>query len=133
MSFWKLYASLILLSTTTGFATETPIAVCGYDPVYEELYYPIIDQKIIGDSSLYPFLNCPYSTFCDYPGAKTAVQENLEDWQKFFGGNLSEETLFQLIYTETEDWYRKLEANEAKVVKGELAKKIDEDIVTLKQ
>lgn len=125
MSFWKLYTSLFLLSTTIGFATEKSIAVCGYSPEYEDLYYPIIDQRIVGDPSLFPFLNCPMSTFCEYPGTRTAVQENLDDWRKFFGTNLSEETLYQLIYTKEVDWYRKLATDDSSVSNGELVKKIN--------
>lgn len=128
MNFWKLYISLILVSTTFAFASEKPIAVCGYSPSYEELYYPIIDQRIIGDSSLYPFLNCPISPFCDFATTGTGVQENLDDWRKFFGNNLSEETLLQLIYTETQDWYEKLEANNTTVVNSSLANKINKNL-----
>ena len=128
MSSWKLFVNLILFSTTIGFAAEKPVAVCGYFPEYDELYYPIIDQRIVGDSSLYPFLNCPMSTFCEYPGTRTAVQENLEDWRKFFGKNLSEEVLVQLIYKETLGWYQKLEANEPNVVNGILATKINKNL-----
>lgn len=128
MNFWKLSASLFLFSTTIAFATEKPIAVCGYFPEYEELYYPIIDQRIVGDPSLYPFLNCPMSTFCEYPGTKSATQENLEDWRKFFGKNLSEEVLHQLVYKETVDWYKKLETNDPNVSNGIVANKINKNL-----
>lgn len=128
MNFWKLYASVLLFSTAIGFAAERPVAVCGYYPEYQDLYYPIIDQRIVGDASLYPFLNCPMSTFCEYPGTRTGVQENLEDWRKFFGKNLSEEILYQLIYKETLDWYQKLEANDPNVSKGIIANKINKNL-----
>ncbi len=128
MNFWKPYASIILFVTAISYATEKPRVFCGYSDEYEELYYPIIDQKIVGDPSLYPFLNCPWSTFCESPGTLTATQENLEDWRKFFGTNLSEEVLYQLIYNETIDWYKKLEANESNVVNGILANKINKSL-----
>ncbi|WP_026452505.1 hypothetical protein [Aequorivita capsosiphonis] len=128
MNFWKPYASLILFATAISFGAEKPNVFCGYAPEYEDLYYPIIDQKIVGDPSLYPFLNCPWSTFCESPGTLTATQENLEDWRKFFGKNLSEEVLYQLIYKETPDWYQKLDDNESNVAGGILANKINKNL-----
>ncbi|MDC8001092.1 hypothetical protein POV26_08590 [Aequorivita todarodis] len=128
MNSWKLYVSVILFASTISFAAEKPNYFCGYAPEYEELYYPIIDQKIVGDSSLYPFLNCPWSTFCEFPGTRTAVEDNLEDWRKFFGKNLSEEVLYQLIYAETPDWYQKLKANEPGIVNGIMANKITKNL-----
>ncbi len=125
MNFWKPYASLFFFVTSIAFAAERPNVFCGYFPEYDELYYPIIDQKIISDPSLYPFLNCPMSTFCEYPGTQTAAQENLEDWRKFFGRDLSEQVLYQLIYDETTDWYQKLETDNSNVVNGIMARKID--------
>lgn len=128
MKYWKLYASIIILTSSISFASEKPNSFCGYFPEYEEVYYPIIDQKIISDSSLYPFLNCPWSTFCEYPGTLTSTQENLEDWRKFFGNNLSEDVLYQLVYKETPDWYQKLADNNSVVVNGILANKVDKKL-----
>jgi hypothetical protein len=127
MNYWKLCASIFFLSVSISSAAEKPTAFCGYSPEYEALYYPIIDQKIVSDSSLYPFLNCP-STFCEHVGTHTATQENLQDWRNFFGKNLSEEVLFQLIYKETSDWYEKLEANNANVLNGIVANKINKNL-----
>jgi hypothetical protein len=128
MNSWKLYVSVILFVSAISFAAEKPNNFCGYAPEYEELYYPVIDQKIVGDASLYPFLNCPWSTFCEFPETLTATQENLEDWRKFFGKNLSKEVLYQLIYSETSDWYQKLENNNSDVVNGIMANKINKNL-----
>lgn len=129
MNFWKFCLSFLLFSTTIGYASKTPVAaICSDAPIYEELYYPIINQQLISDSSLYPFLNCPYSTFCDYPGTKTGVQENLEDWQKFFGNILDEETLVQLVYRKDLEWYKKLYAGESEVVNSKLGRKVKPEL-----
>ncbi|AFL81278.1 hypothetical protein Aeqsu_1799 [Aequorivita sublithincola DSM 14238] len=128
MNYWKLYISVFFFASTIALAAEKPKVFCGYFPEYEEVYYPIIDQKIIGDASLYPFLNCPWSTFCESPGTLTASQENFEDWRKFFGNNLSEQVLQQFIYNETADWYQKLAENNANIINGIMAKKINKSL-----
>lgn len=128
MPIWKSFVSILLLSTTLGFASATPVALCGSAPDYEDLYYPILDQKIIKDASLYPFLNCPGSPFCTHSGTNIGVEENILDWQQFFGEGLSDEVVYQLVYTESEDWYTMLEAQDLRVLKGDLAKSIPSDL-----
>lgn len=128
MPIWKSFVSILLFVSSMSYASSWPIALCGDAPYYEELYYPIIDQKIIKDASLYPFLNCPYQPFCDYPGTNTAVEENISDWQQFFGESLSDEVVYQLVYTEPEEWYTMLEAEDLRVLGGDLAKSIPENL-----
>lgn len=125
---WKFFVSILILTSSIAYSSTWPVAVCGSPPYDEGYYFPVIDQKIIKDASLHPFLNCPYKPYCDSQISDLSLSENIADWQHFFGGAISDEVIYQLVYTESVDWYSMLEAQDLRVIGGNLARHIPEEL-----
>jgi hypothetical protein len=60
----------------------------------------LLDQTLISDPSLYPFLNCLDSTFCAPFGNATEVNsyDNLNEWERYFDHKLDKEAIIKGFY-----------------------------------
>ncbi len=127
MNFSKSCANIIFLISSIVFSAEKLPNFCGYSAEYEELYYPIVNQQIISDVSLFPFLHCPWETFCnDFEGAGN-IDENLKEWQDFFGNNISTQDITELIYGGKQQFYENLK-NQKGNGKEKLASNIPQNL-----
>ncbi len=102
----KTLFSAICLFIITSVAAKDVVHFCGYSPEYVELYYPIVDQFIMGDPSMSPFFHCPLSTYCYDTDALNSTSENLKEWRRFLDINISEEKLKELIYNTPLETYQ---------------------------
>lgn len=60
----------------------------------------LLDQTLVSDPSLYPFLNCLDSDFCAPFGNATNVvsYDNLDEWENYFNHKISKEALRKGFY-----------------------------------
>ena len=83
----------LLLLPVIAFGTinnNTTGAFCGWDPSWEDSYYPIIDQYALVHPEFHAFLNCPDTPFCDAI-SNDVPSGNLQEWITYFKGELTEE------------------------------------------
>jgi hypothetical protein len=85
------------MNNTTG-------AFCGWNPAWEDSYYPIIDQFSLVNKDFHAFLNCPDTPFCDniYSSLPSI---NIQEWVTYFNGEFTEEELRAIIYTRPLEWF----------------------------
>jgi hypothetical protein len=76
---------------------------CGWDPAWEDVYYPIINQYDLVDEPYWAFLNCPNVVFCEFI-PDSAYDSNIEEWHNYFKGSFSQDEILQLIYKKTVAW-----------------------------
>ena len=129
MRYWMSSISflvLFLMPTASLADSETP-EYCGGSYEYKDTYYPILDQHIIADSSLWPFLNCPFDDLCA-DSAWDGISDNVQEWQGYLGTSFSAEEVTQLIYGKSLSWYEALLKKETPSNDVLLAKKIDAKI-----
>lgn len=60
----------------------------------------LLDQTLVSDPSLYPFLNCLDRNFCEPFGNATDLvsYDNLDEWEKYFNNKLSKEVIRKGFY-----------------------------------
>ena len=60
----------------------------------------LLDQTLISDPSLYPFLNCLESTFCEPFGNALTIDsyDNLDEWENYFNHKLSKDAIVKGFY-----------------------------------
>ncbi|MEM6718407.1 MAG: hypothetical protein AAF611_03730 [Bacteroidota bacterium] len=76
---------------------------CGfyYDPGVRDIL--LLDQTLISDPSLYPFLNCKDARFCEPFGNASDVDsyDNLEEWERYFNQALTKDDIRKGFYHPT--------------------------------
>jgi hypothetical protein len=114
----------LLLLPVIAFGTinnNTTGAFCGWDPSWEDSYYPIIDQYALVHPEFHAFLNCPDTPFCDAI-SNDVPSGNLQEWVTYFKGELTEEELIELMYKRPLEWL--MGENGFDVYEDDLDKKI---------
>ncbi|MEM6685890.1 MAG: hypothetical protein AAF617_08930, partial [Bacteroidota bacterium] len=77
---------------------------CGYDLDEGTRSILLLDQTLISDPSLYPFLNCTEISFCNPFGNAPAIEDdysNLKEWERYFNGKLTTEAIVNGFYRTT--------------------------------
>ena len=77
---WLLVLPVIAFGNTVNTTTN---AFCGWDPAWEDNYYPIIDQYSLVSADFHAFLNCPDSPFCDITNNNKPSQ-NITEWANYY-------------------------------------------------
>jgi len=85
----------------------------------------LLDQTLVSDPSLYPFLNCLDTNFCEPFGNATNLvsYDNLDEWEKYFNHKLSKEAIRKGFYETSYldfDRFLKDHASKGYVAKNEL-------------
>ena len=93
--------------TSLGLATPTEAPVICGGGYYEfgSYHYSILDQSLISDQSLVPFLRCMSDDFCTPFGSASGktYYDNIEEWKNYFKGNLTRKQVTEGIYTTSLD------------------------------
>ncbi|WP_298954413.1 hypothetical protein [uncultured Nonlabens sp.] len=98
---WLLVLPVVAFSNTINNRNG---AFCGWDPAWEDNYYPIVDQFSLVSPDFHAFLNCPNSPFCDTSVGKQPSQ-NIAEWTDYFKGVFTEEELIDIIYKRPVGWF----------------------------
>lgn len=99
-----LSSALLLLFSINTFASTPDAVYCGYDPGAYFSYYPVFNQQLLKDASLYPFLHCKH-VLCDDGRTVDTQNQNLKEWQEFLGNSFSEAEVRTLVYKNKAEWY----------------------------
>ncbi|MEN8897422.1 MAG: hypothetical protein ABF251_01790 [Nonlabens sp.] len=78
-------------------------AFCGWDPSWDDFYYPIIDQYSLVNNEYHAFLNCPNTPFCDTISSDSP-SSNLQEWFVHLNGEFTKEELVDLIFKRPVEW-----------------------------
>lgn len=102
---------------------------CGYSYDVGERNILLLDQTLISDPSLYPYLNCLDATFCAPFGNATTIDsyDNLDEWENYFNHKLSKEAIIKGFYRTSFldfDKFLKDHSSEKYVAKNELERYI---------
>lgn len=96
--------ALVILGFTSLEANSKLPTFCGWDPSWDNVYYPIIDQFSLVDEDNKSFLNCPDIVFCDYFPNSNDTNYNIDEWYNYFKGSFSKEELRLLVYKKSIQW-----------------------------
>jgi hypothetical protein len=97
---WLLLLPVLAFGNTFNSANG---AFCGWDPSWNDLYYPIIDQYSLVNNEYHAFLNCPSTPFCDTISSDTP-SSNMQEWVIYFNGEFTREELVDLIFMRPLGW-----------------------------
>jgi len=95
---------IVLFTVMSVTAKSKPPTFCGWDPAWDNVYYPIVDQFALVGEDHRSFLNCPHYIFCDYFPNTNAINYNIDEWHNYFKGLFSKEELKQLVYKKSIEW-----------------------------
>lgn len=112
---------LLLLFSINTFASTPDAVYCGYDPGAYFSYYPVFNQQLLKDTSLYPFLHCEH-VLCDDGKTIDTQDQNLKEWQGFLGNSFSDAEVRALVYEKNIQWYIDFLAGKSE---DKLAKKLN--------
>ena len=123
----RLFYSVLCFFVALNASAKTTTHFCGYSPSYGEMYYPILDQSMLVDASLHPFMHCPWSNYCYVNEPLNTTSENVMEWHRFLGDNISEEETITLVYGTSVTIFKDfLEGKNGRAL-DKLPKKIAED------
>ncbi|WP_405369613.1 hypothetical protein [Nonlabens sp. Asnod2-A12] len=98
---WLLVLPVVAFGNTVN---NTNGAFCGWDPAWEDNYYPIVDQFSLVSPDFHAFLNCPDSPFCSIQEEDQRSQ-NIAEWTAYYKGVFTEKELIDIIYKRPVGWF----------------------------